>query len=136
MKYDFDIDANTGAVFGQDMDLWEAEDDYEYAALLKGADTVVKEITGAVTELQAKAIALKDANLRDNEVTFTKCAKDFDDGIVKFEIEFRTADYTEYDYDINEADGRILSKNIERDYDYFDDDFDDDFDFDFDFDWD
>ena len=30
MKYDFDIDANTGAVFGQDMDLWEAEDDYGY----------------------------------------------------------------------------------------------------------
>ena len=134
MKYDFDIDVKTGSIVGQDRDLWDAEDSYEYAALLGEKGMTAAETTGAVTELQARAIALKDANLRDDEVRFTKCRKDFDDGIAKFEIEFRAADGTEYDYDISESDGRILEKNIDRDFVFGFDDDDDDFDFDFDFD--
>lgn len=134
VKFEFDIDANTGSIVGQDRDLWDAEDSYEYAALLGEKGMTAAETTGAVTELQAKAVALKDSNLRDDEVSFTKCRKDFDDGIARFEIEFRTADGTEYDYDISESDGRILEKNIDRDFVFGFDDDDDDFDFDFDFD--
>ena len=34
-KYEFDIDDNTGKINDQDIDLWNPEDDYEYAALIE-----------------------------------------------------------------------------------------------------
>ena len=115
MKYEFDIDASTGAILEQDSDFWEAEDDFEYAALIKSAGKETGAVNGKISEAQAKSIALKDAGLNENEVTFTKCKKDVDDGIEKFEIEFRTADFMEYEYDINVSDGTILEKNADFD---------------------
>ena len=114
-KYEFDIDANTGAIVEQDMDLWDMDDDFEYAALIEEHRKEVKAAAGEVSELQAKAIALKDAGLKESEVIFTKCKKDFDDGIEKFDIEFRTADFMEYEYDIYAVDGTILEKNADFD---------------------
>lgn len=35
MKYEFDIDANTGKIIDQDADYWEADDHIEYGYLLK-----------------------------------------------------------------------------------------------------
>ena len=35
MKYEFDIDANTGKIIDQDVDYWEADDHIEYGYLLK-----------------------------------------------------------------------------------------------------
>ena len=122
-KYGFDIDAATGAVVEQDIDLWEADDDMEYADLIKAAGaeaaetvTAAKEaVEGAITELQAKMIALKDAGFKADEVTFTKCRRDQDDGVWQYEIELRLADGTEYDYEIKEADGTIMDKDIDKD---------------------
>ena len=115
VKYEFDIDAATGMIIEQDVDLWEADDDYEYAALIENAGKEIPAAGGEITELQAKTIALKDAGFAANEVTFTKCKRDVDDGIVKFEIEFRTADRMEYEYDINAADGTILERSADYD---------------------
>ena len=123
MKYEFDIDANTGKVVDQGMDLWEKDDDVEYAFLMKEAEKNAKaaaaEASGEVTELQAKEIAVKDAGLEMDAVTFTKCKRDMDDGMEQFEIEFHTADFSEYEYDICVKDGRILSKD--SDFFEFDD---------------
>ena len=120
VKYEFDVDANTGMVVDQDMDLWEADDDAEYAVLMKEAGTKAAApaaaAAGEVDELQAKAIAVKDAGLTMDAVTFTKCKRDFDDGVEQFEIEFKPADFSEFDYDISVKDGRILDK----DFDFFD----------------
>ena len=115
VKYEFDIDAATGAIMDQDMDLWDADDDFEYAALIENSGKAVEAAAGEITEQQAKTIALKDACLNAGDVTFTKCRKDFDDGIEKFEIDFRTADFMEYEYDINAADGTILERSAEFD---------------------
>ena len=60
-------------------------------------------------------IALKDAGFKADEVTFTKCRKDMDDGLVIYEVELRLADGTEYDYDIQASDGKILEKDMDRD---------------------
>ena len=38
-----------------------------------------------------------------------------DDGIEKFEIEFRTPDFMEYEYDIKVSDGTILERNADFD---------------------
>jgi uncharacterized membrane protein YkoI len=115
MKYEYDIDAATGAILEQDKEQWEAEDDFEYADLIESAAKETKAANGEISEDEAKAIALKDAGLKEKEVKFTKCKKDLDDGIEKFEIEFRTADFMEYEYDISAADGTILEKNAEFD---------------------
>ena len=127
MKYDFDIDTTTGAIVGQDKDFWDADDDMEYAALINQAAAVktgapattaapaakAAEVTGEMTEAQAKEAALKDAGLTEADVVFTKCVKDVDDGIVKFEIDFRAKDGMEYEYDFLVADGTMLDKNVD-----------------------
>ena len=125
IKYEFDIDANTGAILEQDIDLWEADDDLEYADLIKAAGLTADSAAastesaaasdGEITELQAKMIALVDAGFKADEVTFTKCKKDLDDGVLKFEVELRLADGTEYEYNIKVADGTILEKDIDKD---------------------
>lgn len=62
---------------------------------------------------EAKEIALKDAGLTADDVTFRKAYTDYDDGIKVYEIEFFTAD-TEYEYEIVVSDGRIYSRDKER----------------------
>ena len=117
-KFEFDIDANTGAIVDQDIDLWEADDDMEYADLIKaaGKETAAAEkIEGEITENQAKMIALKDAGFKADEVTFTKCKRDMDDGAAQFDVEMRLADGTEYEYELRASDGAILDKDIDRD---------------------
>ena len=118
MKYEFDIDANTGAILEQEIDLWEADDDMEYADLIKAAGTDVKAaeaVEGEISELQAKMIALKDSGFKADEVTFTRCRRDQDDGTWQYEVELKLADGTEYDYEIKAVDGTILDKDIDRD---------------------
>ena len=63
---------------------------------------------------QAKSIALKDAGLSSNEVSFLRNELDRDDGILKYEVEF-TKDGVEYEYDINADSGEILW--VDKDYD-------------------
>ena len=118
MKYEFDIDASTGPILEQEIDLWEADDDMEYADLIKAAGTDVKAaetVEGEISELQAKMIALKDSGFKADEVTFTRCRRDQDDGTWQYEVELKLADGTEYDYEIKAADGTILDKDIDRD---------------------
>lgn len=118
VKYEFDIDAKTGTILEQDIELWEADDDVEYAALIEAGGLRTEKdaaAAGEITELQAKMLALKDAGLKVDEITFTKCKKDQDDGITKFEIELRTSDGTEYEYDIKATDGTILEKDVDID---------------------
>ena len=115
MKYEYDIDAATGKILEQDSEIWDAEDDIEYAALIENTRKETSAVSGEITEDQAKAIALKDAGFNENEVTFIKCRKDMDDGIEKFEIEFRTPDFMEYEYDIKVSDGTILERNADFD---------------------
>ena len=64
-----------------------------------------------ITIEQAKEIALKHSNLTSDEVSFIKAEKDMDNGIEKYDIEFYYNN-TEYDYEINAANGEIIN------YDY------------------
>jgi len=62
---------------------------------------------------QAKAAALAHAGLMEKEVTFTKEKVEWDDGRQVYEIEFYTADYKEYDYEIDAATGKIVSADYD-----------------------
>lgn len=73
------------------------------------ADSV---LTDAITEDQARNIALQDAGISEADATFVRVKQDQDDGVAVYEIEFYAGN-TEYDYEIARQDGRIVS----RDYD-------------------
>lgn len=60
-----------------------------------------------LTETEAQHIALQDAGFTADTVTNLHVEKDVDDGITKYEVDFRQGDY-EYDYEIDAATGKII----------------------------
>lgn len=68
-----------------------------------------------LSEEEARTIALNHAGLTMDQVTFTKSTLDRDDGRVKYEIEFHSQDWTEYDYDIEPYTGQILGYDKDED---------------------
>lgn len=76
-------------------------------------ETVTPTEAPAITADRAKEIALADAGLTADQVTFTETKPGEEDGLPVFEIEFRTAD-AEYEYEIDAATGRIYSRSVER----------------------
>ena len=68
--------------------------------------------TGGVTLEQAKQTALKHAGKTASQVQFVKAQQDWENGRKVYEIEFIVSDstgYTEYDYEIDAATGKIVS---------------------------
>lgn len=80
------------------------EEDVDLGELADKADQI--------SEKDAKAIVLKHAGLREEDVEFTKFEKDKDDGIWKYEIEFISGD-KEYEYDVRMSDGKILEYDVD-----------------------
>lgn len=57
----------------------------------------------------AKAKALAHAGLSAGEVTFIQSKLDWEDGRQVYDVEFYTADYKEYDYEIDAVTGAVVS---------------------------
>lgn len=70
--------------------------------------------TQLIGEERARQIALERAGLAADDVTFERTELDLNDGVAKYEIEFRQG-RTEYDVEINAYDGSLLS--FEKDID-------------------
>lgn len=65
-------------------------------------------ITGPITEEEAKQIALRYAEpIGEEDITFIKVERGFDDGIEKYEVEFIAGD-VKYEYDIDVQTGAVL----------------------------
>ena len=67
---------------------------------------------GKVDEAKAKEIALTHAGVKAADATITKSKLDYEDGRQVYEIEFYvsgSSGYTEYDYEIEAATGKIVS---------------------------
>ena len=69
-----------------------------------------------IPEQRAKEIALENAKVAESDVTAMRVKKEMDDGVWRYDVEFYVQN-KEYDYEINAADGTILSV----DYDVEDD---------------
>ncbi|MDR3120409.1 MAG: PepSY domain-containing protein [Clostridiales bacterium] len=78
------------------------------------APTVSPTAAAAITEADAKAIALRHAGLNESDVTYIRVKRDRDDGRVVYDVEFYSG-RTEYEYEIDAADGRILEASQDRD---------------------
>ena len=107
-EYDYDIDAISGKIIENQT---KAVDDTE-ANEATTANTTNAASDGQVTLEEAKEIALNHAGLTADGVTFIKGKLERDDGREKYDIEFYTSDFKEYDYEIDPQTGEILS------YDY------------------
>lgn len=130
-SYTYEINANTGAVFSK------AAETYVYvSAAPEASQPPVQESAPVMpsaapasqppdsqppaaasgpaqfTLEEAKTAALADAGVDAGQATFTKTAPDYDDGMPVYDVEFYTND-REYEYEIDAATGRILSKSVE-----------------------
>ena len=61
-----------------------------------------------VTAEAAKAKALEHAGLTEADVTFIKAELDRENGRTVYDVEFYTADYKEYDYEIDATTGEVV----------------------------
>lgn len=121
-SYAYDIDAVTGAIIsetapqGVDDDAGNGVPASQAPASAAPSSTPSVQpsssIGTGITEEEARQIALTHAGLEASQVTFLKSKLDWDDGRQVYEIEFYTANYEEFDYEIDVATGEIVS------YDY------------------
>lgn len=72
--------------------------------------------TGSISADRAKEIALDHAGLTASQVTFAWAKLDWDDGRLVYDVEFYTADYKEYDYEIDANTGAVLSFDYDAEY--------------------
>lgn len=74
------------------------------------AETVAetKQEDEKIGEEKAKKIALDHAGLKEPEVKHLFVELDYDDGVLRYEVDFHKDQY-EYDYDIDAKTGKILS---------------------------
>ncbi len=98
-EYEYWIKASDGAVVKKQVEIITQNGSYATA-------------TAEITMDKAKEIALDDANLNVEEVTFMKEKLDVDNGISIYDIEF-FADNIAYEYEINAITGTVYSKSKE-----------------------
>ncbi len=84
-------------------------------SLLAGGAVLAAPASGYIGGESAKQIALKDAGLSAENVTFIRTHLDFDDGRAEYEVEFYQGN-TEYDYDIDAVSGTILTRDYDAEY--------------------
>ena len=94
-RYDYEIRASDGTV-------------------LEFSSEAIPDPTGLLSEARAKELALAHYGFSEDQVTFTKCKLDYDNGISEYEIEF-TANGVEYEVDLNAQTGEIIKAEIDRD---------------------
>lgn len=99
-----DIDANK-----KDIDANKMDKDTAFAE--SNTDSAAAAQNAAISEDEAKAAALADANLTEEQVTFIKVQLDKSDRMQVYDVEFYTAE-AEYEYEISAADGTVVEKDI------------------------
>ena len=105
-EYDYEIDAATGDVLSFDFDA----DHYAPAANQPPA------ASASITAEDAKAKALAHAGLSADAVTFVTAQLDRENGRLVYDVEFYTADYKEYDYEIDATTGEVVSYDYDAEH--------------------
>ena len=69
-------------------------------------------VSGGITQQEAKEIALREAGVSETDISYITVKQDWDDGTARYEVEF-VAQGTEYDYELDATDGRVISASSE-----------------------
>lgn len=82
--------------------------------------TAALSVTASAADIfsdRAQEIALGDAGFTASQVSYLSVKTDYDDGVKLFDVSFvafnADGSFTEYDYEIKAADGRILERDID-----------------------
>ena len=108
LEYSYDIDAKTGSIIK-----FEKEKDDDYIKPKKKTSSKTSTSSG-ISKNEAKSIALKAAGLKSSQIYAFEINKDYDDGRQIYEIEFKSGN-TEYSFEINAKNGKIIDKDIDID---------------------
>jgi uncharacterized membrane protein YkoI len=100
-RYDYEIDAVSGEI-------------REFDQKLKKSVSATPVPGGDIGEAEAKAIALDDAGFSEADVSRLKVERDREHGRTVYEVEFNRG-RTEYEYEIDAADGTVLQSDVEYD---------------------
>lgn len=121
-KYEYEINATTGAVFSKSTEAIVAQNQPAQQPVTSASNSEKPAVTSAATGTQsnasqigveaAKNKALADAGLSASAVTFTKARLDYDDRIAVYDVEFYTSTH-EYEYEINASTGAVHDKSVE-----------------------
>lgn len=106
IEFDYEIDAVSGSIVEYDKDI-------EYYTVPSSVSAGSR--TDYIGEEQAKSIALENAELAVEQVTFIKAHLDYNDGRIVYDVEF-FSDITEYDYEIDAVSGEIIEYDFEIEY--------------------
>ncbi|MEH2933309.1 PepSY domain-containing protein [Acutalibacter sp. JLR.KK004] len=94
-----------GELMGKEVD-W---DQATQTVTLSGRIVTDADTFGLLTPEQAQAKALEHAGLTASQATFTKTELEWENGRRVYDVEFHTAGYQEYDYEIDAVTGAVLS---------------------------
>ena len=84
--------------------------------LLAGGAVLAAPSGNYISSEKAQQIALENAGLSADGVTFIRTHLDYDDGRAEYEVEFYTKDYREYDYEIDAVSGTVLSYDYDAEH--------------------
>ncbi|MGN0521721.1 MAG: PepSY domain-containing protein [Eubacterium sp.] len=107
-KYEYEIDLN-GKIISYDKEKIIAKQTTKKTTTAVTASSNSSKYIGVD---KAKQVALNNAGLSSDSVTFKKAKLEKDDGVYQYEIEFITST-TEYEYDIDAVSGKIISHSSE-----------------------
>ena len=117
-KYDYKIDANSGAIVEYDLDI----ENYVIPQTNTNSNTNIpnnnlnNSNTQIISDAKAKEIALNHANVSQNQVSYINAHLDYDDGIQVYDVSLYVND-VEYSYEINAQNGNIVSYEMDSIYD-------------------
>lgn len=113
-EYDYEIDAVTGNIikFDNELEKYNAKSDVKNLGNKTRYNNSRRDSSRYIGEEKAKAIAVKHAGVSANNVRYTKTSLDRDDGIEKYEIEFRHG-RNEYEYEVDAITGKIIKFDSE-----------------------
>ncbi len=118
IEYDYEIDAATGKVREYDAEPAEtpkpASDKKNSGTAKATAKPDSNNETTDIGASKAKSIALANAGVSASEAKGLSCKADKDNGRRVYEVEFKAGGY-EYEYEIDAATGKILSREKEKD---------------------
>lgn len=111
-KFEYEIDANTGAILKAERKALPTV--AAPVPVVQAAPAAVVQAAPAApaTEAEAKAVALAQAGVSEGEIKRYRAKFEIDDGIPQWEIEFRAGEY-EYEATVNAATRTII--DFERD---------------------
>lgn len=114
-EYDYKIDANSGAIVEYDFDI------ENYVIPQTNTNSNINNNsnisnTQIISDAKAKEIALKHANISQNQVSYINAHLDYDDGIQVYDVSLYVND-VEYSYEINAQNGNIVSYEMDSIYD-------------------